>query len=225
MKTKFATGHYSEVPESCPAKTTCPLICVNDTSVCPTQCPEGQELCIDGSCSSEPCDETIAPTCFCDTAYASCPWITAYYDDCLVDYQEFYDEYDYCLEVQYDNLPRVSFTSFWFLLCYFWISTLTLLVAVWCAMNPTGYQSETLIPASYRGATDDVKQTGDLEWTQAGYRDHWLGSTIFVLVWITLIAIQVLLIILTVFYYMQQESITYWYPVFYDDVQVLLAFM
>lgn len=44
------------------------------------------------------------------------------------------------------------------------------------------------------------------------------------MVWITLWSFHILLTMLTIFYYMQQEAITRWKPVFYDEIQVLQAF-
>jgi hypothetical protein len=159
--------------------------------------------------------------------YQACPWVTDYYDLCLDNFQEFYAENEECLAIQQYAIPKVSFTSFWFLWCYFWITGVTVAVFVWCALNPSDSQADSLISASVRDEERSSEKGSKFveEWTQAGYKEHWLGLIIHILVWITLIGIQALLLILTLFYYTQQESIDRWKIVFYDDIQVLKAFM
>lgn len=62
-------------------------------------------------------------------------------------------------------------------------------------------------------------------WTQTGYKSTFVGSTIYSLVIITHILIQFLLLFFTIEYYKQQEAIVnFGEPLFYDDVQVLIAF-
>ena len=73
-------------------------------------------------------------------------------------------------------------------------------------------------------AGSSTNAESDTEWTQTGYRKNWIGYIISLLVWTTLWGIQFLLLVTTLFYYMQQEAITRWKPVIEDEVQSLLAF-
>jgi len=52
-----------------------------------------------------------------------------------------------------------------------------------------------------------------------------LGTFLYALVLLTMFGFQLLLAVLTVFYYIQQEAITRWNPVFEDEEQVLKAFI
>ncbi len=52
-----------------------------------------------------------------------------------------------------------------------------------------------------------------------------LGTFLYALVLLTLFGFQLLLAVLTIFYYIQQEAITRWNPVFEDEEQVLKAFI
>ncbi len=62
-------------------------------------------------------------------------------------------------------------------------------------------------------------------WTQTGYKSTVAGMTIYSLVVITHILIQFLLLFFTIEYYKQQGAIVnLGEPLFYDDVQVLIAF-
>jgi hypothetical protein len=66
------------------------------------------------------------------------------------------------------------------------------------------------------------------DWTHTGYKNHAVGLMGLILaqllVILTFIGIQFLMFLLTILYYMQQEAITRWSPVLYDEVQVLKAF-
>jgi hypothetical protein len=215
------------VPESCPAITTCPQICVTNTTVnttdCPTTCDDGQNLCNDGSCSEEECDEELESPCWCAPLFTACPRTIDFYDSCLEDYGNYYTEYDTCLAEYYENLPKVSFFGPWFLFCYIWIVSVTILVFGWCFYNqklcPVEGSTLILTPISSGGPEERVH-----EWTQTGYKNHWWGLMLNFLVWITLFGIQFLLFVLTIFYYIQQESITRWPVVFEDDIQCLFTF-
>ena len=129
-----------------------------------------------------------------------------------------------CIENQEEEIPLISFTGPWFVACYSWIGGVTALVALWCAYNqlisPVDGSIQTLTPISITGANSESAT----EWTQTGYRKNWIGFIISLLVWTTLWGIQFLLLVTTLFYYMQQEAITRWKPVIEDEVQSLLAF-
>jgi hypothetical protein len=221
-------GDYAEIPESCPATTTCPLICVADESDCPTTCTDGLKLCLDGTCMSI-CDESIESPCECDEAMVACAKVIDLYDSCKSKYEVQYDEYATCLEEQEEAVETLSFTSPWFLLVYFWMVCTSLLVVVWCAYNQkiapcTEKSIQCLTPISASSNGSPTKEFDQNDWLITGYKKHIIGTFLCIIVWITLWGIQFLLFLLTIFYYMQQEAITRWTPVFYDEGQVLMAF-
>jgi hypothetical protein len=96
---------------------------------------------------------------------------------------------------------------------------MTLLILTWCAFN----QRIAEVPGSTKSLKEAVDDGG--EWTQTAYRTGLVGNSIYALVCITFIGYQVLLATLTVLYYVQQEMITFWNPVFEDEEQALLAFI
>lgn len=120
------------------------------------------------------------------------------------------------MEDQEEAVPLVSFTGPYFIACYVIISAVTALVMMWCFFN------QILFPV--QGSTVTVCVESSKDWTFTGYKNHVVGMTVYALVLITLVGIQFLLFLLTIFYYMQQEAITRWKPVFQDEVQVLKAF-
>lgn len=185
---------------------------------CPTACAEGLSLCNDGTCSSTSCDENLESPCACEALNFTCAKVVAYYDTCQSDFGDFYNSTAECLAEEEAAIPQLSLTGPLFLLCYYWISGVTFAVIVFCFLNqkvfPVQASVQTLTPISH---------TGD-EWKQTGYKVNIVGYLINLLVWTTLWGIQALLLILTIFYYMQQEAVTRWPPVFQDEVQVLTAF-
>lgn len=234
--------------------TTCPLICVATSDDCPTSCDDDQlTLCNDGTCQSS-CDDTIESPCECDDLMFACPKVIDYYESCQSLFELEYQNYSTCITDQEESLASVSFTGPWFMVCYCWISIVSVLVVSWCAYNqkmaPIVESSEqTLIPIFTKSSSDkkpecaggDVDGLGpecaggdfdglatngssNSEWTLTGYRKNWIGLLIYFLVLMTIVGFQFLLFLLTIFYYMQQEAITRWAPVFHDEAEVLLAF-
>jgi cation-transporting ATPase 13A3/4/5 len=61
-------------------------------------------------------------------------------------------------------------------------------------------------------------------WTQSGFRRSLIPFICFFLVVVTLIGIQILLMILTIDYYIQQGNVTLFHTAFQSDVQALQAF-
>jgi hypothetical protein len=217
-------GDYAEVPDECPATTTCPVVCVANLTECPTVCDPGLTLCSIGTCV-ENCDyydslELESP-CLCDKQPIACPKVVEPYDVCHAIFKDFYDADAECIEAQEDAIPLLSFTGPWFLACYFSISGITILVFLWCFFNQKAVPvKDSTMPIS--SATNKV--TNSEVWTQTGYKSGILGSFVYTLVILAFIAIQFLLFTLTIMYYMQQEAILKWDPVFRDEVQVLKAF-
>lgn len=199
------------------------MICVYYESYCPTKCPKGYQLCLDGSCSIEACSPDLYSSCLCYALYFACPRVIDYLDAYEGRFEQEYDNNTLCLEEQEFLTPKVSFVSFWFMFCYSWISVVTVLFVGYCyynqTLNPVRESEQVLCPLS---PGDEVIQQ---EWKQIGYKKIWLGTIICFLIYITLWAIQFLLFFLTICFYMQQESITRWNLVFEDETQVLSAFM
>jgi Cation transporter/ATPase, N-terminus len=210
--------------------TTCPAICVADVADCPTRCTGNTTLCVSGSCE-ETCGlynyHEEANPCACEALPIACPKVVDYFDECTAPFQSFYDAYGACLESQSEATPLVSFTGPYFVLCYVWILSVSALVMAWCYFNEKlcPNKSKTTAALDAVSAKSSSGQTAAKSPTQTGYRRELLGTFIYVLVIITFIAFQFLLFLTTIFYYMQQEVITRWSPVFEDEAQALQAFI
>ena len=124
-------GDYAEISGACPARTTCPLVCVANATDCPTICNDGLLLCNDGICS-ESCDDGIETPCECDGLPVACAKVVDFYDVCFERFQSFYDTDSECLEAASDEIPLFFFTEPPFIFCYVWISAVTVLVYLWC---------------------------------------------------------------------------------------------
>jgi hypothetical protein len=155
----------------------------------------------------------------CDAHPVTCAKVVDLFDACLERFQDFYDSYAACLEAEVEEISLLSFTGPYFLVCYLFISITTALTIAWGLFN------EKLFPV--KDSTLSLQGSGSKEatWTQTGYKEHIVGSFIYWMVMITMVGIQFLLLTLTIFYYMQQEAVTKWAPVFKDEVQVLKAFI
>lgn len=215
-------GDFSEVPEDCPATTTCPVVCVANVTACPTVCEDGLKLCMTGNCEQD-CtfwdNGNLENPCTCDAVPIACPKLVDLYTTCFDRFESFYDENTQCLKVQDDSLNRLSFIGPWFLACYFEIVAVSVFVVAWCFWN------QKVSPVASSTTHVEIANEGSCgAWMQTGYKTHVIGSFIYVLVMFTFAAIQFLLLILTIFFYVQQGAITRWPPVFEDVVQVLKAF-
>lgn len=190
---------------------------------CPTSCPDGLTLCIDGSCEIE-CEADLESPCECEERNVTCAKVIDFYDACKEKYAYEYNSTIVCIAEQEDSIEQISFTGPWFIFVYSWISAVTVLVILWCAFNqkisPVPGAVQMLIPVGEVDSPENAKR----EWTQTGYKKHLIGTIICYLVWLTIWGIQFLLFLLTIFYYIQQEAVTRWPPVFLDEKQVLTAF-
>ena len=138
------------------------------------------------------------------------------YDTCFERFQEYYDNDAACLEAAEEALPQVDFMKDPYCVAsYCVIGIVTALVILWCLFN------NVLAPVA--GSSVDVTMANGQTWTMTGYKYHPVGLFVHVSVILTLLGIQFLLLVLTTLYYVQQEA-TEWEPVFYDEVQVLMAF-
>jgi Cation transporter/ATPase, N-terminus len=219
-------GDFAEVPDECPATTTCQVACVADRSECPTVCEAGLTLCLTGNCLPD-CTvhdanieaERWETPCGCDTLPVACPKVIDLLDNCATRFGNYYDVSAACIEAQEEAEAKLSYTGPWFIFVYVDFIVTTVLAIAWCFCN----QKLAPVPASTMPmqAANHVT-TG--EWTQTGYRTTLLGTAIYLLVTFTLWLFQFLLFVTTLFYYMQQEQITRWPKVFENEVQVLFVF-
>ncbi|KAL7580178.1 hypothetical protein ACA910_012929 [Epithemia clementina (nom. ined.)] len=212
-------GDYAEYPGSCPFKTSCPAICVANETDCPTSCSVGLQLCETGICL-EDCDavtEVVENPCTCEALPLACAKVVDTWDGCFAEFQQFYDDNTECLEAEEESIPLVNFkTNPWCVACYVWITAVSVLVTTWCVGN------RAIFPV--KDSSVEITTSNGQVWTMTGYKSHPIGWLINVLVMTTLWGFQFLLFFLTICYYIQQEAITRWKLVFWDEVQVLKAF-
>jgi hypothetical protein len=198
------------------------MMCILNNTECPTACPKGENQCIDGTCSKEPCNEDLESPCWCEPLVIACPRPIDYFENCQNDYGALYENYTLCVEDYEESIEKVSYSNPIFMFCYFWIVLMTIFVFAWCLYNqrlfPVNGSVKTLIPVTAKNVDEEAK------WVQIGYKNNFIGSMLNLLVWITLFGIHGLLLVLTLFYYTQQLEITAWRPVFLDEVQVLFVF-
>jgi hypothetical protein len=157
--------------------------------------------------------------CECSTRRVACPKVVDSFETCQGRFQEYYDQHTACVENDIEAVPKVSFVGPWFLLCYFGYAGTLLLVMLWCFLNQKVFPVETSTKPLVT-ANMDTNET----WTQTGYKSCLIGTAIYILVELSFVVIQFLLLITTLFYYMQQGGITRWKPVFEDEIQVLMVF-
>jgi hypothetical protein len=198
------------------------MICILNNTECPTACPIGENLCYDGSCSKEPCDENLENPCWCEPLVVVCPRPIDYFDNCQKDYGALYENYTLCVEDYEESIEQVSYSGPVFMFCYIWIISLTIFVYCWCLFNqvlfPVKGSVRSLIPVTVQDESENE------QWTQIGYRTSLIGGVLNILVWVTLFVIHGLLLFLTLCYYTQQLVIAPWPILFLDEVQVLFVF-
>jgi hypothetical protein len=217
--------------------TTCPVVCVADVADCPTSCQANSNnanttLCISGSCE-EVCSEynyrEDANPCTCEALPIACPKVVDYYDDCFAEFQAFYDSNSQCLESMSESVRLVSFTGPYFVFCYVWICGVTVLVVGWCYYNETVCPNRSKTMAKFRvpdsSAAWGRKRKYDETATQTGYKSTLIGTGVYAAVVTTSFGFQFLLLLTTLFYYVQQGAITRWPLVFEDEAQSLQAFI
>ena len=270
----LAFGDYADSSTfSCPAITTCPILCVANIDDCPTSCEQqpyddananvDYEVCSDGSCINANNGESscgqfnTANPCQCERLPLACPKIIDDYSSCQSNYADYYADNASCLEYQRQSLPRVDFHAF--AGGYLYMGTITGAMLLWCRMNRregsvVGLEcaasacvggGKATIGAKGRSIGDwegESKSVSDenessapyynaethlngSEWTQTGYKSTSIGMCLCALIVVTHAAIQLLLLYLSIEYYKQQGAIVNMGdPMFYDDVQVLMAF-
>jgi hypothetical protein len=232
-------GDYYEIPETCPFMTTCPVVCVASVKDCPTSCHDNEagwnlttatSLCVSGSCETD-CghynEETDNP-CTCPLYPIACPTVVDFYDECFAMFQPYYDN-NTCSEEESESPPSVSYTGFYYRLCYSWISAITLLVIGWCFFNEKLCRNtdQTSLPMRTAGSNQKPRSGKEKHdaWIQVGYRRTVIGTLLCALVLLTVVGIQLLLLLLCILYNVQNGSITRWSPAFESMSQVEKTFI
>jgi hypothetical protein len=157
-------------------------------------------------------------------------------DDCDTKYGAYYeadcpsgdDDDASGLTPQYD-----WYTDPGFVVVYCWLGGVTFLIFAWCCWNqrlsPGGDGTEPLCTASEADGTSSGTPAAaddgddDEKCTQTAYREEWSGAVVYALTVATQWFIQIMLLVLTVFYYANQGD-TAFDPVFVSEKEVLLAF-
>ena len=243
-------GDYADTSFQCPALTTCEAICVSNITECPYDltcqntnstktllcesgrtCVENLEDCPDedNPCAINPCGNTVA-----------CLRVNDYLDECKT-YNSYYESAWGC-DGEDPRLVRkggsahvgdtVGWTTPTHIFFYVWICVVTVLLLGWCAFNqrisPVGQtiplHDFTMGGKRRRSSYSSLEGSDEPAlWTQTGYKKTLVGSTIYVLVLMTLLGFHALLAALVSFYYAQQRGFGPAYP-YENDVEVLYAF-
>jgi len=162
-------GDYVDPTFDCPAKTTCPVVCVPTGTLCPSSltCPTGTFLCQDGTCEAN-C--TTADAAF-DPASSSCPSctpvicpkITNYFDQCHADYDLYYNSTAECDAKE--TLKEYTLLETPFVIVFVFVTVITSALFLWCAIN------QRLLPVC--GSIQPLLAVEGVEvesgWTQTGY--------------------------------------------------------
>jgi len=217
----------------CPAKTTCPVVCVAEGSTCPAslQCPAGKVLCDDGSCDSD-CtaandafdkEESPCPEC----TPVICPRIVNFYDQCKNDYQVYYDQTAECEENMY--YKKYNLLEGAFVVVYVFVTVITSAMFLWCAINQRFFR--------VTGSTQSLSPVVGVEsyWTQTGYKGGYslrghlanpIGMILYYSLLIMLFCLHGILAMTTIWYYVVIGSITRLKNnPFEDEVNILQAFI
>jgi hypothetical protein len=195
---------------------------VADAADCPTSCEEGLEWCEWGGCEPDCAafaeEYVLENPCTCEGLTIACPKVIDAFPNCQDRFEAYYNATVACYEAVEEEIPLLSFTGPYFLACYITLGAVTVLVFLW------GWFNQVLFPVE-DSTVEFVPGEKSCTWTLTGYRKHWIGTIIYGLTMFVLWGFQILLFLLTLFYYMQQDTkITAWGKPFQDEVQVLKAF-
>ena len=217
MHRSLAFGDYADPTFNCPATTTCPLVCVNSTDDCPVDatCASANsdvadheyELCNDGTCADktlgQACDAELESPCSCGGLGVTCAKQIDFYDKCFERFQYFYDENTECIENEEESLPQVDFNGVAFKACYIPFIIITVFMFLWCAYNQRIAPvegSNTVLECAIKGKESE-------KWIQTGYKRTIVGAMLHALIIMVQLAIQGLLLFLTIQYCEFKESI------------------
>ena len=162
---------------------------------------------MDGTCADltegEACDnDALESPCGCSGLEFACAKIINSYDDCMAEYQEYYDDNAECIENEEDNLPQVDFNGPAFKACYITLISVTMFMFGWCAYNqrisPVEYSTHSLVMAKKNGSEEEDTASLGERWTQTGYKRTVVGSVLHGLIVLVLLGFQALLLFLTI---------------------------
>jgi hypothetical protein len=129
-------GDYADPTFACPATTTCRRVCVKASNDCPDamKCPANLTLCADGTCAEE-CDLQLTSPCLHACAPVACPKVIDTYDQCQSLYGKYYVEEDTCAFEAIVPPPHLTYMEPVFKFAYAWVSTVWILIMLWCAFK------------------------------------------------------------------------------------------
>lgn len=133
-------GDYADPSFECPARTTCPLVCVANVNVCPTTCNANQTLCLDGECVSrnETCSAEASP-CPYRCAPVACAKNVDFLPTCHSKFAPWYANASECGSLEVSRIPQVSFHAAPFVFCYCWMSCIVVVIITWCFFNQVAF--------------------------------------------------------------------------------------
>jgi hypothetical protein len=142
-------GDFAEdVPEECPATTSCPVVCVANLASCPTPlCTAGLTLCRTGHCAVDCSIHNTAyrnPCETCDSLSVACPKVIDAYPNCRERFDTFYNAHDSCVAAQVESVPKISFWGPWFATFHAGFAALFVVVTAWCWYNERYHPMESL---------------------------------------------------------------------------------
>ena len=219
-------GDYADTSFNCPAQTTCPVVCTETRAECPTNCPVGLNLCLDGSCKDEcsgqefnKCAELYTCTTF------ACPKVTSDFESCERTFEGFYETSHKC--PVYVNSGALNAFSVGHVLSYLWLLGISLLIVGWGKYNERNRcyssSSSSLEVDLELSKDEDSSQSLHQGWTQTAYKSSNIGLLLYWLTLLTWWGIQLALLILTIMYYQENDFLFSGEPGFgYEDEQQIL---
>jgi hypothetical protein len=165
-------GDYVDETFDCPARTTCPLICVANVTDCPTACTSPfEQLCRDGTCA-ESCDgmeeeeeSSSSSPCAYGCASVACAKVIDLYTVCQETYAPFYQAEAMCgaMEVA-ETVHLYTYQEPVFVFFYIWYAVYPMILFGWCAYNqrvsPVSGSCQTLELEVVVVVTDDASAMG-----------------------------------------------------------------
>jgi hypothetical protein len=198
-------GDYADPSFDCPARTTCPVVCVATPDDCPDELAcntDEPELCADGACApSGQCrndvSQTNHPCASCPSLPVACAKVVQTYDSCLTDYAPYYEAARTCADDAADGFnasddergfrPAARFALVW-------ATLVTAATLAWCAWNQRVGAAPAARIVVGHGNEDDIM-------TVVAYRHCAVGRLLFHATRATLALWVVVLTYFTVEYY------------------------